>query len=621
MLYGYAGKMLFVNLSTREIETRELKEEDVKNFLGGYGLGAKVLYEEMPADCDPFGEESMLGIVTGPFNGTGAFFGSRYMVVSKSPVTGGWNDANSGGYFSPKLKAAGYDAVFVKGIAKDPVYIFIEDGKAEIRDAKNLWGLNSKAFDEAIEKECGKDVKAAYISRAGENMSLFAAVMNDNHRAAGRGGSGAVMGSKKLKAIVAKGSLQTQAFDKAKVLELNKTISEFLNNGDGRRVKEGFAVNGTGGGYVASVMTNDAAIKNWSGYAEADYPEDVAYNVSSQGMDAKYKKKSYNCAVCPIGCGAIYDVKDGPWQLTDTVRPEYETQGAFGSQMANSNAESVIMCNELCNEYGFDTISMGATVAWAMECYEKGLFSKEELDGIELTWGNGEAIVAMTELICKNEGVGKILALGSKAAADHFKKGHEYLAVANGIEEPQHDSRLSFNHARTYRFDPTPGRHVKGGMNLRHSVEKPDNFDGTGYNDMLGVSTIEVMNCTGICLFGHWMCKPTPRIYFDMINAITGFNYSPADFVALGMRIFNMRAAFNVREGFRRDDYVLSERLYKSDPPFEGPIAGVVVDVDKLADNFFNAIGWDLNAVPQKAMLEQLGGLDMVIKDVYPPAE
>ncbi len=549
-------------------------------------------------------------------NGTNALFGSRYTVVCKSPVTGGWNDSNSGGFFAPKLKAAGFDAVFVKGIAKKPVYIFIDDGKVEIRDASHLWGLTSQATEKVLEEECGKDIKAAFISPAGENRSLFAAVMNDSHRAAGRGGSGAVMGSKNLKALVARGTQKTPVYDQDKLLEVNKSIVEWMNGG-GSGAKAGFGTFGTGGGYLASVLTNDAAIKNWAGTAATDYPEEVAYNVSSQGMDAKYKVKKYNCVNCPLGCGAEYVVNDGPWPIGETVRPEYETQGAFGSQMANSNAESVIMCNHLCDEYGFDTISMGATVSWAMECYENGLFTKEDFDGIELTWGNGEAIVAMTEKICKNEGIGKILALGSRGAADHFKKGHEYLVVANGIEEPQHDSRLAFNLARTYRFDPTPGRHVKGGGSSRHVAGQPDDFRGTGYNDMLGVVRTEILNCSGACLF-MGMCSPTPLTNFEQVKAITGFDYSLADRIALGLRIFNMRQAFNVREGFRRDDYKLSERFLKSDPPFEGPIAGVNVDIDLLADNFFNAIGWTMDAVPMKESLMMIGGMDHVIADIYP---
>ena len=619
MLYGYIGKMLFVNLTKKTYEVRELTEELARNFLGGYGIGARILYDEMPANCDAFDEKSMFGIVTGPTNGTNALFGGRYTVVSKSPVTGGWNDANSGGYFSPKLKASGFDAVFVNGISDKPVYIFIDDGKVEIRDASHLWGLTSIAFEEKIEEECGKDVKSAFVGPAGENLSLYAAVMNDAHRAAGRGGTGAVMGSKKLKAIVCRGTHKTPVFDQEKLTNLNKAIVQHMNN-EGRWARESFGTYGTAGIYLGSVLTNDASIKNWSGTAETDYPEEEAFKCSGQAMDPQFMTKKYNCANCPLGCGAIYEVKEGKWPLEHTTRPEYETLGAWGSQMANSSPESIIICNHLCNEYGFDTISMGASVAWAMECYEKGVLSKEELDGIELNWGNGDAIVEMAYKICNNEGIGKILAQGSQKAAEIFNKGYEYLVVAGGIEEPQHDSRLAFHLARCYQFDPTPGRHVKGQGRRMHEEGKEDDFSLTGFTDMMGVVSTEIQNCSGVCSF-MGMCSPTDTANYDQVNTITGFNYSSADIVSLGLRIFNMRHAFNLREGKRRKDFTLSERFFKSDPPFTGPIAGVVVDYDMLADNFFNTIGWTKDAVPTEASLSLLGGLDDVKKSLYPDEE
>ena len=616
MLYGYIGKMLFVNLSDYSYEERELTEELARNFLGGYGIGAKILYDEMPANCDPFDEKSIFGIITGPMNGTNALFGGRYTVVSKSPVTGGWNDANSGGYFAPKLKASGFDAIFVKGISKEPVYIFIDDGKVEFRDAKDLWGLTSIALEEKLEEICGKDIKTAFIGPAGENLSLYAAVMNDGHRAAGRGGTGAVMGSKKLKAIVCRGSHKTPVYDQERLNGINREIATHMN-GNGRWAKESFGTYGTAGIYLGSVLTNDASIKNWSATAETDYPEEEAFKCSGQGMDPQFKTKKYNCANCPLGCGAIYEVNEGPWPLAHTTRPEYETLGAWGSQMANSDCYSIIMCNELCNEYGFDTISMGATIAWAMECYEKGVLSKEELDGIELSWGNSKAIVEMAYKICNNDGIGKILAQGSRKASELLGKGSEYLVVANGIEEPQHDSRLAFHLARTYRFDPTPGRHVKGQGRRMHEAGHVDDFTLTGYTDMLGVVGTEIQNCSGSCSF-MGMCAPNNHTNYDIVNAISGFNYSSGDIINLGLRIFNMRHAFNLREGFRRDDFKLSERFYKSDPPFEGPIAGVVVDVDMLADNFFNAIGWGKDTVPNEDSLDMIGGLETMKNDLYP---
>ena len=617
-MHGYMGKMLFVNLSDGNIEARPLSEDLARNFMGGPGLGAKILYDEMPAHADVFGEDSMIGFVSGPLNGNRALFGGRYTVVSKSPVTNGWNDANSGGFFGPKLKAAGYDAVFVKGIAEKPVYLFIDDGKAEIRGASHIWGKTITSVEEVLRKEHGDKINAAIIGPAGEHLSNMAAVMNDGHRAAGRGGSGAVMGSKKLKAVVVRGNQKATIYDDAKLIEVNKKSKAFMD-GPMAQGAGAYGTYGTGVGYVSSVLSGDAGIKNWGGVGIADYPEEAAFPVSSIGMD-QFKIKKYSCSNCPLGCGAIMNIPSERWDLTHSPRPEYETMGSFGSMMLNKDMESVARANDLCNEYGLDTISTGSTVAWAMDCYENGIISKEELDNVELSWGNGDAIVAVTEKICKGEGVGAILAKGSQAAADSFGKGHECLVVASGIEEPMHDSRMAYGLTRTYKYDPTPGRHVKGALPMTtYTHVTGHNFDyrGTGYLDMLAVAEQEVVNASGLCIFCSMGGPFSYKI--EQFSAVTGFNYTPAEVRQLGLRIFNMRHAFNLREGKRRNDYTLSRRMYTSNPPYDGPLADIHVDHELLADNLFNTIGWDMDGVPLKESLEALGGLEQVITDLYPP--
>ena len=463
MMNSYIGKMLFVDLTTGEIETRELSPEIVRAYPGGSALGAKILYDEMPANTPVFAPESMVGFVCGALNGSGALMSCRYTVVSKSPVYDGWNDANSGGTFGPKLREAGFDAVFVKGISEKPVYILIDDGKVEIRSAEQYWGTTTiTQFEKAVTEELGKKVTAASISVGGEKMHHMAAVMNDGHRAAGRGGSGAVMGSKKLKAVVVCGGSRVTAYDKAAVLALNKEAVDWQMNGPVKPVGDTFREYGTGGLYESSVYTGDAGVKNWAG-SVVDCDEDIIKNPTSEYMDKKFKKRKYACHQCSVGCGAIYDLTKGGYDDDHAARPEYETTGWFGASMLNSDVMSINICNTLCNEYGYDTISVGGTVGWAMECYDKGILTAEELDGIELTWGNAEAITALTEKICKSQGVGEILANGSVYAAKHFGKGEECLVVAGGIEIPQHDARYGPSLARTYKFDPTPGRHVKGG--------------------------------------------------------------------------------------------------------------------------------------------------------------
>ncbi len=613
-MYGYAGKMLFVNLTDGTMEDRPLDERTARNFLGGPALGAKILYDNMPAHADPFGPESMVGFVTGPANNTGAMFGGRYTVVSKSPVTGGWNDSNSGGYFGPALKRAGYDAVFVNGISDRPVYLLIEEGKAQLCDADELWGMTASQLEEALRARCGDKVHAAYIGPAGEHLSNMACVMNDGHRAAGRGGSGAVIGSKKLKAIVVLGDAKTELADPEAMREINKEVVATMN-GPKKEVTQAWGEFGTGIGYVNSVLSGDAGVKNWSGSGVTDYPEAVAAPVGSQGM-LPFKKRKYNCSNCPLGCGAILDVPSDKWDLSESPRPEYETQGAFGSLLLVGDPAAVTRCGNLCNEYGLDTISTGSTIAWAMECYNEGVLSKEELDGVELTWGDGDAAAALCEKIGQGEGVGAVLAMGSREAARRFGKGEEFLVTASGIEEPQHDSRRSPGLARTYKYDPTPGRHMKGGLGIRPLPADYD-YQAGGEADKQGVIRTEINNAGGFCAFGPIVIGTLPA-YRRSIAAATGFTYTDEEYQALGVRMYLMRHAFNLREGLTRKDFTLSKRYTQAPPPVDGPNKDADVDVERLADAFFDAMQIDRETLkPARELLEALGGLEDVVSDLY----
>jgi aldehyde:ferredoxin oxidoreductase len=559
----------------------------------------------------------MVGFVSGPTNATGALLGGRYTVVSKSPVTGGWNDANSGGNFGPQMKKSGFDGIFVKGISEKPVYMFVDDGKAEIRDASKLWGKTSSETERLIKEELGDNkIGIALIGPAGENLSNMAAVMNDTHRAAGRGGTGAVMGSKKLKAVVVRGDYKIAPADRDALVAQNKATMEW-EKGPMAMFVGMFGDGGTGAFYESSVMTGDASVKNWAGSA-GDLTEEQIRFLTSGVMDKLYKTKKFACNACPVGCGAIYEVKDGKWPVEETSRPEYETLGMFGSMLQNGDSTLVNQCNFLCNEYGYDTISMGATVAWAMENYNNGVLSREELDGIDLTWGNPDAIVALTERICKNEGIGKVLNKATQGAAEALGKGQEALVVASGIEIPQHDPRFGPGLGRTYQYDPTPGRHVKGGLGIQHGNLPPEvkyNYADTGEKDVAGVINQEIINAAGFCSFGEFALAP--QSIRGYLNAITGFMYSEEDLKNAGLRSFAMRYAFNVREGLRRKDYTMSDRIVGKPPLSSGPLSGVTIDNEKLGDNFFEALGWDVaTGVPSKDALEKLGGLENVRRDL-----
>lgn len=616
-MYGYMGKLLFADLTTRKMWEEELTEEMAKNFLGGYGIGAKVLFDRMKPGADPLGPDNILGIVTGPANATGALFGGRYTAVCKSPVTGGWNDANSGGYLAPELKKAGFDAIFVMGVSETPVYIWIQDGKYEIRDASVLWGLDAKETWEKLKEITGeKNVRAAVIGPGGENLSMFAAIINDGHRAAGRGGTGAVMGSKKLKAIACRGTMEVPVADKAKLIEINKNVAGLINNppaGPMGGVIKGFGSVGTGFTNYSSALSGDSPIKNWAG-GTADFGEEKAAALQVPSFDPKYKVKSYGCSNCPLRCGAEYKVDDGRWPLGSTDRPEYETFASFGSNCLNNDIEAILKCNDLCNRGGFDTISAGSVIAWVLECYEKGILTKDDLDGIEAKWGDGNAIVALMQKIYDDEGCGKKLKLGQVGAAQAFGKGQECLAVASGIEPGMHDSRMpgASGYIRGYQYDPTPGRHIKG-----HGK-----YDGlprtaeTGKADVGATAFTEAMNSLGLCMFMSFCAAPTTPA--EMMSAIFGREYTQANLITDGMRILLLRHCFNVREGITRKDMYISPRLTGRPAITSGPNKDIVLDNEEMGNAFYAGLGCDVQTgKPYRQTLEAFGGMETIIAALY----
>jgi aldehyde:ferredoxin oxidoreductase len=619
---GYTGKLLFVDLTKGTLKEKPLSEDLAKKFIGGYGIGARILYDMMKPGVDPLGPDNILGFIPGPLNGTGAFFGGRYTVVCKSPVTGGWNDANSGGFFGVELKRAGFDGVFVSGASAKPVYIFIKDGKAEIRDAKKLWGKDCTETEEALIQETGeKNLRCALIGPAGEKMSLMACVINDKHRAAGRGGCGAVMGSKNLKAIAVRGTGKVSVAFPEKVKKMNSEILEFMKNGPTVEQIKLFGTFGTGGMTGGNALSGDSPVKNWGGAGVVDMGVESAAKLGTDSFDAKYNTKKYACANCPLGCGAHYKVDTGKWPVGETDRPEYETLAAFGTMALNDDAESIIKCNDICNRYGLDTISVGCTVTWAIECYENGIFTKKDTEGIELTWGNAEAIVAITQAIADQTGFGKVLALGSAKAAKKLGKGAKYLQTVRGVELPMHDPRFSPGFARTYQYDPTPARHVKGGTGIADfgsPNEVKYDYEGRGPMDMGITCHTEITNTAGLCIFSAFCMPPDATTRF--IEAVTGWDFKQEDILQTGKRIMDMRYAFNLREGQKPndDENALPKRCVGEPPLTEGPLKGITVDHKKLAAKFSEVMGWDEETLfPTRESLENLGGMEDVIKDLY----
>ncbi len=621
-MYGYNGKILIVDLTDRSYEIQDLDPQWAHDYIGGVTLGARYLYELMPAKTPVFAPESVIGFVTGPMTGTKALLSARVSVVCKSPVNDFWNDSSCGGSFGPHMRKAGYDGIFIKGKSETPVYIYVNDGSVEFRDAGHLWGKITSEVEDLIHNELGKDVSIMQAGTAGEHLSYMAAIINEKHRAAGRGGSGAVMGSKNLKALVCRGTSKISVFDEAALVACNKEcIAHGSEGGRGAGVVAQFKSTGTSAEYDSCVLLADAPIKNWAG-APDDMTEEEMANLTGMIMDPRFKVAKTGCDSCYIKCSAVYKINRDKYQLEHAARPEYESLGAFGSMLLNGDAETAVILNHLCNEYGYDTLSFGGTIAWLMECYNKGIFTIDDLDGIDLKWGDSNAIIAIAERICRYEGIGIPLNLASRAAAAKLGKGQECVVTASGIELPMHGSRFNPGLARIFQYDPTPGRHVKGGRGVPFGHAPNDvkyNYENTGKDDAAGLLEWEFTNCAGVCGFGNFLLAP--MIAVKMVQAITGFQYTEEQLTQFAYRSFTLRHAFNLREGYRRKDFKIDGRAVGKPPLEAGPLDGVTVDNEKLGDNFYGYLGWDIEtAMPPADFIRKLGGLDFLLDDLYQEA-
>jgi aldehyde:ferredoxin oxidoreductase len=615
MARGYMGKMLWVDLSQKKLKDEILNEELGRQFLGGYGLGARILFSRQKAGVDPLGPDNILGIMTGPLTGTPALGSSRYILVGKSPLTGGWGDANSGGYFGPHLKFAGYDAVFFTGISAEPVYLFINNGKAELRDASHLWGKDTFQTEDILRSELGKDVEVACIGPAGEKMALIAAVMNNKGRAAGRSGLGAVMGSKKLKAVAVKGNMKVAIADEKRASELrSKYLRELTGPSDL------FKDFGTPGIFVGSAESGDAPTKNWGGTAVIDFPN---YKLIGADPVIERQAKRYACYRCPIGCGGHMKEGTGEYHYeAGAHKPEYETIAMFGSDCLNSNVESIVKINDICNRYGVDSISAGATIAFTIECFENGLITKADTDGIEMTWGNHKSIVAMTEKMVRREGFGNLLADGVRVAAEKIGKGADKYAMhIHGQELPAHDPKCGYHFGTTYRTDPTPARHTQGGEGLVPPGLVPEfnakSFSGRGEAHKIGSNFGHVMNSIGMCMFVY-VSLPKANVVTEFVNVVTGWDVTFDELLKIGERISNMRQAYNIREGLNSLKFKVPDRVLGIPPQKEGPLTGVTVDEDTLVKEYLATMDWDLKtARPSKKKLQELG-LEDVAQVLWP---
>jgi aldehyde:ferredoxin oxidoreductase len=600
MAGGYMEKLLFVNLTTGDIKEETPEESLYRDFIGGYGVGARILYSQQKGGVDALGPENTLGIITGPLTGTPTPLGCRYAVLAKSPLTGGWGDANCGGEFGPYLKFAGYDGVFFTGIAPKPVYLFIDNGQAKLQDAVHLWGKGTLEAEDALKEELGKDIKVIAIGPAGEKLSLVSSIITHKGSAAGRSGLGAVMGSKKLKAVAVRGEAKVPVADADATDRLRKEYLAVINKSPARNGLHSF---GTCSHTDGSAHSGDTPVKNWGGVGVIEMP-DVS-GLSKEHFNANVVSRG-GCWHCPVACHGRLKEGVGEYEYpAGTKRPEYETAAAFGAMCLNTDAESIAMANHICNYYGLDTISTGTIIAFAMECYEHDIINKKDTDGIELTWGNHRAMIAMTEKLARREGFGEVLADGVKKAAERIGRGAEEYAVHIGGQElGLHDPRFDFpGFAGTptsakYKMDAAPGRHTGG-------------FGPTHFGWL-------VINAAGLCLHINTMVNGA-EYAAEFLAPVTGWERSLEEILKCGERIEVMRHVFNLREGDNPINRKVHGRIIGQPPQKEGPLADVTADLDAQVYWNLGAMDWDrVTAKPSRNRLLGLG-LNDVADEFWPP--
>lgn len=596
-MYGYVGKVLRINLKKRVANVEPLNLEMAKKFIGGRGLGTKMLMDEIDPKIDALSSENKLIVVAGPLTGTPTPTGGRYMVVTKSPLTDTVASSNSGGYWGAELKFAGYDAIIIEEKADSPVYINIEDEKVEIKDASNLWGKVVSETTSLLEKEYGDKVKVLTIGPAGEKLSRIAAIMNDKDRAAGRSGVGAVMGSKNLKAITVKGSnRKVEVSDPDKLKEIfSRSIKKIRDNGV---TGQGLPTYGTA---VLVNVINESGVHPTNNFQDGFFGD--ADDISGETLAEKYLVKKEACYRCPIACGRYCKVDD-----IEGGGPEYETIWAYGSDCGVNNLGEIIKANYWCNELGLDTISAGATLAAAMELYQKGYIKEEEIDGVPLEFGNAEAVVQWTKKMGLREGLGDKFAEGSYRLAEMYGVPELSMSVKKQ-ELPAYDPRGIQGQGLQYATSNRGGCHVRGYLispEILGLPEKLDRFSLEGKSTWVKIfqDLTATIDSLGLCLFTSFALGAED--YADLYNAVCGTDHTAESILQAGDRIWNIEKLFNLASGLDNSDDTLPKRLLEEPIP-EGPSKGWVTKLDEMLPKYYEERGWDAKGVPTEEKLVELG--------------
>ena len=604
---GYWGKILWIDLTNGKTRVETFDDAYARKYLGGVGLATKIISDKVTKHTNPLGAGNVLVFATGPYQATNIASSGRCSVAAKSPLTGYWGESNAGGHIGPQLKRCGFDAIAITGRARKPVYLWITDNKVEIRDASKVWGTDTAQTTDALQKAVG-DVKAGVtsIGPAGENLVRFACIANDKHGFFGRCGLGAVMGSKNLKALVVRGTLKPPIANPDKLKDIYEGVLEKIKKA------EATEVNRVGGMAADFMRCHDEGLLPMKNWAQDEWSE--ASKLGTPRFTEELQAKPWACPYCVIGCHRRIT---NPKYKSETGGPEYETLALIGSNLLIEDLGAVVRANDLCNRYGMDTIELGGVLGWAFECYEHGLITREDTDGVELRWGSGEALVEMTEKIAKREGIGNLLAEGLRAGVDRIPKSKSYAVEAMGQAVAAHDPRAYFAQTVTTIASTRGSCHIHGyagfvelGAALLPELgitEKLDRFDATkkGYAGAIYQDIFQLWNSL-ICCIVYPGCDVSLTDEVDILNAITGWDVTPKEAHKMGERIVCLQHSFNLAMGLVPEkENVMPERL--TVPHRGGGAAGKVPDWKRILKEYWQAKGWDEHGIPTEAKIKELG--------------
>ena len=595
---GYTGKILRVDLEKGVVNEEKLDKNIARKYIGARGLATKYFYDEVDPKVDPFDSTNKLFLATGPLTGTMANAAGRLNVVTKGPLTEGIAASNTGGYWGPELKYAGYDMVVFKGKSEKPVYLWINNDQVELRDASHLWGETTSKTDEQLRDETHQEARVLNIGPGGENQVLFACVMNDRDRAAGRTGVGAVMGAKKLKAVVVRGTQGIKVEDNDQFMKTAFEVKDKINEQD--LTGEGLGALGTAS--LINVINEHGNLPTRN-FRESVFEE--ADKVSGETLADDLLIKNKACFGCAMACGRVTAVPEGKYQGKGEG-PEYETIWAFGPDCGISNLEAITKANYLCNEYGLDTITMGTTIACAMDMQEDDVLSEKQTE-LELEFGNDDVIIEATKLTANKEGFGKKLAKGSYRLAEAYGVP-EYSMSSKKQEYPAYDPRGSQGMGLEYATSNRGGCHVRGYMTSPEVLGLPEKLDPTTTEDKaFWTKTFQdltaAVDSAGLCLFNTFAIG-SDEVY-RLLKYATGFDYTEEELMKAGERIWNLERIFNYEAGMTKEDDTLNPRLLKT-PIKSGPKAGEIVHLEEMLEEYYDLRGWNNNGLPAEEKKTEL---------------